>query len=72
MRFTATSIPNFKEIENWENDAIFCNPLLPLAATGCVCRSPLTAASILPIGVSKNGIVFAYRQAWRPAAASGN
>jgi len=22
----ANSIPNFKEIENWENDAIFCNP----------------------------------------------
>jgi hypothetical protein len=32
----ANSIPNFKEIENWENDIIFCNPILWIAKNDIV------------------------------------
>jgi hypothetical protein len=52
----ANSIPNFKEIENWENDAIFCNPNFKEIEVAKMASFSLTdlSPSILRNGVAVN------------------
>jgi hypothetical protein len=60
----ANTIFNFKEIENWENDVIFCNfnfaarrggaPILPVSENDATFCIPIQWNA-------KSGIVFAYR-----------